>query len=123
MTTPDTGRATVFVVDDDAAVAASLGRLLALEGWPVEVHLSAEAFLGAHEEAPEGVLVLDVCMPGISGPELQSRLRAQGASLPTIFISAVDDPRVRDEALRDGGRAWLPKPVDAERLIATIRGE
>ena len=113
-------RQTVFVVDDDAAVARSLARLLRAAGWPVETYLSAEAFLAARSGAAAGVLVLDVRLPGMSGPQLDERLRACGIALPTIFITAGDEPRSRDEALRRGARAWLRKPVDPDRLVAEV---
>jgi FixJ family two-component response regulator len=120
MDTAATARKTVFVVDDDAEVARSLERLLSAAGWPVETYLSAEAFLAARSGSAAGVLVLDVRLPGMSGPQLDETLRACGIALPTIFITAGDEPRYRDEVLRRGARAWLQKPIDPDQLVSEI---
>lgn len=115
-----TARKTVFVIDDDAEVARSLERLLTSAGWPVETYHSAEAFLAARSASAAGVLVLDVRLSGMSGPELDETLRGCGIALPTIFITAGDEPRYRDEVLRRGAQAWLQKPIDPDQLVSEI---
>jgi FixJ family two-component response regulator len=110
----------VFIVDDEPEVGCALGRLLRSAGYAVASFTSAEAFLGAHPAPCAGVLVADVRMPGMSGPELQAELTARGAKIPVLFISAVDDARIRAAVLAAGGAGWLGKPVDGDRLLESI---
>jgi FixJ family two-component response regulator len=114
--------ATVFIVDDDAMVRRALARLLRAAGHEVETFASAGAFL-ARDPAPQtGQLLLDVCMPGMSGPELQERLLENGSTLPVHFMSALDDAHVRERVLAAGARAWFAKPVDGDALLAVLAG-
>ena len=120
---PESARAaTVYIVDDDAMVRRALARLLRAAGHEVETFPSAGAFL-ARDPAPQsGLLLLDVCMPGMSGPELQERLLESGSTLPVHFMSALDDAHVRERVLAAGARAWFTKPVDGDALLAVLAG-
>jgi FixJ family two-component response regulator len=114
---------TVFIVDDDAMVSRALARLLRSAGYEVETFSSGKAFL-AREPAPAtGFLLLDVSMPGMSGPELQERLLAQGSRLRVHLMSALDDAHVRERALATGARAWFNKPVDTDALLAAVAAD
>ncbi len=112
--------AQIYVVDDDPEVGLALGRLLRSAGFSVQSFTSAEAFLFEHPAPQAGVLILDVRMPGIDGPHLQTVLAARGASLPLLFLSAVDDPRVHEEVIARGAAGWMTKPVEAEVLLDWI---
>lgn len=110
----------VCIVDDDPEVGLALGRFLRSVGYRVESYSSAEAFLLDHPRADAGLLVVDVRMPGMTGPELQRSLAALGATTPMLFISAVDDRRVQDEVLTAGAVGWLRKPVDGDLLLERV---
>lgn len=113
-------RPAVFIVDDDPTVCRALARLLRSAGHLVETFGSAQAFL-ARDPLPEhGTLILDVCMPGTSGPELQAELCARGSGLSIHFMSALDDAHVRDHVLAAGARSWFTKPIDGEALLALL---
>ncbi|MBK7641627.1 MAG: response regulator [Planctomycetes bacterium] len=114
--------ATVFIVDDDAMVRRALARLLHSAGHQAETFESARAFLARTPAAEQGIVLLDVCMPGRSGPELQQDLLDRGSRLEILFMSALDDAHVRERVLVAGARAWLTKPVDAEQLLALLSG-
>lgn len=118
----DGGRArgTVFIVDDDPTVCRALARFLRSAGLSVETFASAEAFLARQPLAEQGALILDVCMPSTSGPELQAELVARGTRLSIHFMSALDDDHVRESVLAAGARSWFTKPVDGEELLARL---
>ena len=107
----------IFVVDDDPEVGHALGRLLRSAGYAVASFTSAEAFLLDYPAPSTGLLVVDVRMPRMTGPELQRCLVARGSRIPRLFISAVDDERVRAQVLADGASGWLRKPVEGEDLL------
>ena len=113
----------VFIVDDDAMVSRALARLLRSAGHQVETFSSAKAFLARDPAPATGFLLLDVSMPGMSGPELQERLVALGSRLNVHLMSALDDPHVRERALAAGARAWFSKPVDMDALLAAVAAE
>lgn len=118
---PQTARAApVFIVDDDATVSRALARFLRSAGYEVETFASAGAFLARDPQPQSGALLLDVSMPGMSGPELHERLRECGSPLAVHFMSALDDARVRDLQLAAGARAWFQKPIDGELLLAAL---
>jgi FixJ family two-component response regulator len=116
---PD-NRPTVFVIDDDVMVCKALERLLRSAGYGVETFTSAESFLARYPRHVSGALILDVSMPAMSGPELQARLSAMDSDLHILFISAIDDARVRDAVLAAGARHWFTKPLDGEALLAAL---
>lgn len=110
----------VYVVDDDTTIQRALERLLRSAGHAVETFGSAEAFLARAELPARGTLLLDVRMPGMSGPELQAHLLDQGYDPRIFFISSVDDEHVKDAALSAGALGWFSKPLDGAALLAAI---
>ena len=120
--TADCANYTVFVVDDDAALARALARLLRIDGWSVETFESAEAFLERWNASALGCLVLDVNLPGLDGLALQARLRDAGESLPIVFLTGHGDIPMSVRAIKAGAADFLIKPVDGEALNVAIRG-
>jgi FixJ family two-component response regulator len=111
----------VAVVDDDESVRESLPDLLREFGFTVEAFASAEEFLGSSHVDRMRCLVLDIAMPGISGPELQLELVRRGLALPIVFITAHVDEAVRETALRRGAVECLFKPFTEEALLAALK--
>ncbi|HEY4212547.1 MAG TPA: response regulator [Steroidobacteraceae bacterium] len=112
---------TVAVVDDDAAVRKAVCRLLRSAGFRPRGFANGQEFLEAWLSEPPDCLVLDLQMPGISGVEVQNRLRRAGARPTTICVTAHDREGVREECLLAGAQDYLRKPVEAEELLAAIR--
>ena len=115
----DTGT-TIFVIDDDDLVRDALRTLLKSAGFNVKVFESAQAFLNSDHQQREGLLVLDVRMPGMNGLELQRHLADSRADMPIIFISAHEDVRAHKKAMEAGALAFLQKPLDARILFDAI---
>jgi FixJ family two-component response regulator len=111
---------TIAVVDDDDSFARAIGRLLRASGFEIHTYASSEAFLGAPPHAPMDCLVLDIQLGGMSGLELQQRLRELGDLTPIIFVTAHDAPEVRDEAVQAGCVAYLRKPVASRVLLEAV---
>src|SRR5262245_57073062 len=82
---------------------------------------SAEEFLEADERNQTACLVADIRMPGMSGLDLQAKLKAEGSGIPIIFITAHDDAKVRLQAMKAGAVEFLSKPFDDEALLRTVR--
>jgi FixJ family two-component response regulator len=114
-------RRTIAVVDDDASLRRSVGRLLKAYGFAAIEYASAEAFLLRDAEPPIDCLVLDIDLGGISGIELQRTLKKGGLNLPAIFITALEDDRLRKEAEQAGCVAFLRKPFAGSALITAIK--
>jgi FixJ family two-component response regulator len=113
--------ATIFVVDDDASVRRSLARLLRAAGWNVEAFASTSEFLERPSYPGIGCLVVDVSMPGMTGPELHDRMADRGFSLPVIFLTGHGDVRTGVRAMKQGAVDFLLKPVDDKVLLQAIR--
>lgn len=113
--------ATVYIVDDDAAVRDALSLLLGVRGFRTASFASAESFLASHRPGENGCLLLDVRMPGMSGIELQSRLASQGDPLPVIVITAHGDIPMARAALKAGAEDFLEKPIDEDALLQALR--
>jgi FixJ family two-component response regulator len=111
----------VAVVDDEAPVRAALGRLLRLAGYQVAAFESGEQFLSSLVLRPPACALLDVNMPGLSGLQVQARLRADRVALPVVFITASDDPAIERDALEAGGLRVLHKPFGNDELLAAVR--
>ena len=106
--------AIIHIVDDDAAFRKATSRLLRAAGYDVEVYESAEQLLARLPVQSEpGCILLDVIMPGLSGPELQERLTKLGSTLPTVFLTAGD-------GVEDDAKYLLTKPVSKDTLLETI---
>ncbi len=111
----------ISVIDDDESVRSATQALLRSAGYQSRAFASADDFLKSDALPATQCLILDVRMPGSSGPELQGRLRADGWRIPIIFISAYDDPGARQRALDAGALEFLHKPYDADRLLAAVQ--
>jgi FixJ family two-component response regulator len=112
--------AAISVVDDDESILDSTRQLLRSAGYTVSTFASAEEFLNSGPIERSECLILDVKMPGIDGLDLQRKLIESGARVPIVFISAHDDARTRERAIRAGALDFLKKPFDAETLLTTI---
>ena len=114
--------ATVFIVDDDQAVARSLRWLIETVRLQVETFASAQAFLDGYDAAKPGCLVLDVRMPGMSGLELQERLAARrGYHVPIIFITGHGDVQMAVRAVQAGAFDFVEKPFNDQDLLDRIQ--
>ena len=112
--------AVISVVDDDASIRTAIYNLLRSLGYIVHVFASAEAFLQSPQLHNTWCVVADVRMPGMSGIELQVRLRSKGNPVPFVFVTAVHDDSVRDRAMDGGAVCFLTKPFDEDTLIACL---
>jgi len=110
----------VYVVDDDLSVLKSLRRLLAVCGFRVETFSSAREFLQNYLDDVPGCLVLDICLPGLNGLELQRTLAEEGHALPIIFITGHGDIPTSVRAMKAGAVDFLPKPFTDKALIDSI---
>ena len=113
-------RKLVSVVDDDESVRESLPDLLRSFGFEVEAFESAEAFLASAFIASTDCLVLDVAMPGMTGPELQVELARRRAGIPIVFVTARADEKTRSDVLRRGAAACLQKPFTETAIVEAI---
>ena len=112
---------TVYVVDDDASLRKALGRALKTVGLNVKAFGSAQEFLDQGPLDGPGCLVVDVQMPGRSGPELQAELNARGIRTPIIFLTGHGDISMTVKAFKDGAVDFLTKPFKAATLLGAIR--
>lgn len=106
----------VSIVDDDDSVRESLPDLLRELGYGVEAFSSAESFLASGSEIRTNCLILDVAMPGMTGPELLRNLYNKGEKIPVIFITAHRDENVSRRLMADGAVACLYKPFSDAAL-------
>ncbi|MGH8865236.1 MAG: response regulator transcription factor [Burkholderiales bacterium] len=112
---------TVFVVDDDEAVRASLRLLLKSLGMPAVTYGSAAEFLAQYDPEQPGCIILDVRMPGMSGLELQDELNRRGAIIPVIFVTGHGDVPMAVEAMQHGAADFLQKPFSDKDLTDRIQ--
>jgi FixJ family two-component response regulator len=113
-------RSLVSVVDDDESVRESLPDLLRQFGFAAEAFPSAEAFLASDVVSETNCLLLDVAMPGMSGPELQQELTRRRHEIPIVFITAHGDSSVRPHLLARGAVECLLKPFSEAALLDAI---
>jgi len=111
----------VAIVDDDELMRSALQGLLKEAGFSARAFESAEEFLGSDQLRQAACLIADIRMPGMSGLDLQARLNAEQIKIPTIFITAHGDARMRMQALRAGAVEFLTKPFDDEVLVDRVR--
>ena len=112
---------TVFIVDDEAAVAQSLRWLIESVGLRVETFSTAGEFLNRYRAQDAGCLVLDVRMPTMSGLELQERLNSQGMRLPIIFVTGHGGVQTAVRALKGGAIDFIEKPFDDQRMLDLVQ--
>lgn len=119
--TEDGSTALIAIVDDDQSVQSALKDLIESDGLSAKCFGSAEEFLDSGVQREAACLITDMRMPGISGLELQAKLRADGFKTPIIFITAHGDARVRIQAMREGAVEFLTKPFDDQVLLNRVR--
>ena len=124
----------VHVVDDDASFRTAIERRLKLAGYDVASYPSAQQLLDRPPDEDEpSCILLDVRIPGLSGPELQGRLNELGSTLPIVFLTGHADTPTTVRTIKAGAEDFLTKPVESEQLLhaieralarhATVRGE
>ena len=113
-------RPLVSVVDDDESVRESLPDLLRELGFAAEAFASAEEFLASDRVDQTRCLILDIALPGMSGPDLQRELKRRGQEIPIIFITASTDQTVRPRLLEQGAIECLFKPFSDTALLEAL---
>jgi FixJ family two-component response regulator len=111
----------VAIVDDDESVRSALQGLMKAVGLYAQAFASAEEFLQSGRQHDTACLITDIRMPGMSGLELQARLKAERCRIPTIFITAHGDTNIRMQALRAGAVEFLAKPFNDDVLLEHVR--
>ena len=111
----------VFVIDDDRMIRDGLQSLIRSVGLRVETFASAQEFLGAKRADAPACLVLDVRMPGLSGLDLQLKLRDGGIPIPIIFITGHGDIPMSVRAMKEGAHEFLTKPVRGQDLLDAVQ--
>jgi FixJ family two-component response regulator len=110
----------ISIVDDDRSMRDATSALVRSLGFAVATFASAEDFLASSRVDDTACLITDVQMPGLSGIELQSRLIAQGRSMPIIGVTAFPEESVRSQMLEAGAVGFLSKPFNDECLISCL---
>jgi CheY-like chemotaxis protein len=110
----------IAIVDDEEPVRKALKRLLRASGLEAESYASGKEFLQARAERQPDCVVLDLHMPGMSGLEVLRELRESHSGLPTVMITAYDEPASREQCLAAGAAAYLRKPLDERLLLNAI---
>jgi len=116
----DDAERTVFIVDDARQVRRALSCVLESAGYRVRSFDSAESFLREQDTAVPGCLLLDVCMPGMSGLELQRSLVGSPSARPIVFLTGKGDIQTSVHAMKEGAVDFLTKPIDDGRLFAAV---
>ena len=115
-----TQRLLLSVIDDDESVRESLPDLLREFGFAARAFSSAEEFLASGCDAQTRCLILDVALPGMSGPELQHELRLRRREIPTVFITAQTDESIRPRLFAQGAIGFLLKPFSDTALFEAV---
>lgn len=110
----------VFIVDDSREVRGALSRVLSIGGYSVRSFESAERFLEKCEASAPGCLLLDLCLPGLSGLELQSELQKSDCAWPIVFLTGKGDIQMGVSAMKSGAVDFLTKPIDQVLLFAAV---
>ncbi len=110
----------IYVIDDDESVRKAFKRLLRSASYEVEIFSSAEEFLENQKPNKSSCIVIDMKMPGMTGFDLQQKLKAQGTRIPVIVVSASDDAQVREQAREMGAVAFFRKPIDDQAFLDAI---
>lgn len=113
--------AVIHVVDDDPSFRTAIGRRLRVAGYEVATYESAQQFL---ERLPQqggpSCILLDVRIPGLTGPELQDRLSELGSTIPIVFLTGYADIPTTVHAIKAGAEDFLTKPVSEDRLLGAV---
>ena len=111
----------IHIVDDDDSFRTAMERRLKLSGYQVATYPSAQQLLDRlPDENEAGCILLDVRIPGMSGPELQGRLNELGSTLPIVFLTGHADTPTTVRTIKAGAEDFLTKPVESEQLIGAI---
>jgi len=111
----------VAIVDDDRSVQSALKDLMESAGLSAQCFGSAEEFLESDQLNQTASLIADIRMPGMSGLELQAKLKAEGSRIPIIFVTAHGDDKMKMQAMKAGAVELLSKPFDDEVLLEKVR--
>jgi FixJ family two-component response regulator len=111
----------IYIVDDDDSLRRALGRLIGSARFDFETFASGEAFLQCLPANAQGCVILDIRMPGLTGHDVQKKLRARGHNIPVIALSAQEDVEAQRRARELGAIVFLQKPVDNQRLFDAIQ--
>src|SRR5262244_1915962 len=120
VTKPNVARPLISVVDDDESVRESLPDLLNEFGFEAQTFSSAEEFLSSESMADTNCLVLDVAMPGMTGPDLQRELKLRARAIPIVFITGQRDETVRPRLIAAGAVDCLFKPFEPTDLLQAL---
>jgi FixJ family two-component response regulator len=111
----------IYVVDDDASFVTAIERRLKLAGYQVATYPSAQQLLDClPDENEPGCILLDVQIPGMSGPDLQGRLHELGSVLPIVFLTGHADTPTTVRTIKAGAEDFLTKPVESDQLLGVI---
>ena len=111
----------IHVVDDDASFRTAIERRLKKAGYEVATYPSAQHLLDRlPDDNAAGCILLDVRIPGLNGPELQTRLSQLGSTLPIVFLTGYTDVPTTVQAIKAGAEDFLTKPVSSEKLLQAI---
>jgi FixJ family two-component response regulator len=111
----------VYIVDDDASFRRAMERRLKHAGYEVATYASAlHLLVSLPSESVPGCILLDVRIPGLSGPELQKRLSELGSTLPIIFVTGYPDVRTTVHAIKAGAEDFLSKPIPSDQLLQAV---
>ncbi len=111
---------TIFIIDDDPLIRGTLKLLVDNVGHTSATFDSATAFLDVYQAGQPGCVISDICMPGLTGLDLQTELNRLGATIPVIFISGQSDVPTAVAAMRQGAFDFLVKPFPEERLLERV---
>jgi FixJ family two-component response regulator len=112
--------ARIAILDDDQSVRTAIGRLLKTSRLEADTFATSIELFNAMERRRPDCLVLDLQMPGMNGLDVLRFLEQSGKQLPTIVITAHDEPQARENCLSAGAAAYLRKPLDADELLKAI---
>ena len=113
-------RSLLAILDDDKSVQSALQDLIEAEGMSALCFGSAEQFLDSRARHQASCLIADICMPGMSGVELQARLKLEQCETPIIFITARGDIPLAVSAMKEGASDFFAKPFDGSVLLAAV---
>jgi FixJ family two-component response regulator len=111
----------IAIIDDDKSMQDSVQDLIESTGLVARRFGSAEEFLASELHRCAACVIADICMPKMSGLELQARLKEEECDIPIIFITAYGNARMRIQAMREGAVEFLAKPFDHQLLLKTVR--